>query len=334
MAAKRALITGTTGQDGSYLAELLLARGYEVYGIVPPDGREYAWTALPETIRKLVTLYTTTVEAENGVRLAVEKARPHECYHLAAQSFAGDDAARERETLATNILGTQNVLAALVRAVPDCRFFFAGSSEQFGDAEESPQSERTPFRPRSVYGISKCAGFELTRFYRDQRGLHASCALLFNHESPRRGPAFVTRRISQGVARIAAGKARELALGDLDARRDWGWAPEYAEAMWLMLQQPAPGDYVIATGEAHSVREFAELAFASVGLDYREFVKTEDSLKRSPEGVERVGDPRNAFERLGWRARKPFEEIVREMVMADCEAEGVSPAAVAKTRAR
>ena len=289
-------------------------------------------TALSKQTQTRVTLHAAQIEDDSGVRRAIEASRPDECYHLAAQSFAGADSERERETLSTNIVGTHNVLAALVHGAPDCRLFFAGSSEQFGDPEESPQSERTPFQPRSVYGISKTAGYGLVRHYRERRGLRASCGLLFNHESPRRGPAFVTRKISLGVARIAAGKARELILGGLDARRDWGWAPEYVQAMWLMLQQPEPDDYVIATGETHSVREFAERAFAAAGLDYQQYVRIDGSLQRPPETVERVGDARKARDRLGWRARKPFAEIVREMVASDCELEGVESAAAARMR--
>lgn len=323
MAGKRALITGISGQDGSYLAELLLDRGYEVHGIVPATHASSGHGALPARIQSLVGLYPTRIEDEAGVRHAVETVRPAECYHLAAQSFAGADPALERETLATNISGTHNLLAVLVQRAPNCRLFFAGSSEQFGDAEESPQSERTAFRPVSVYGISKTAGCELVRYYRVRRGLHASCGLLFNHESPRRGAAFVTRKISLGAARIAAGKASELTLGGLDARRDWGWAPEYVEAMWRMLQQTEPDDYVVATGQAHSVREFAEQAFSAAGLDFEKYVRIDPSLTRPPERVERVGDAGKAWSRLGWRARKPFSEIVREMVTADCAAEGM-----------
>ena len=204
MAGKRALITGISGQDGSYLAELLHDRGYEVHGIVPAGGSPSGQSALPALVQSQVELHPTLIEEEAGVRHVVEAVHPEECYHLAAQSFAGADPALERETLSTNISGTHNILSALVQSAPNCRLFFAGSSEQFGDAEESPQSERTAFRPVSVYGISKTAGCDLVRYYRRQRGLHASCGLLFNHESPRRGAAFVTRKISLGIARIAA----------------------------------------------------------------------------------------------------------------------------------
>lgn len=330
MAGKRGLITGISGQDGSYLAELLLERGYQVHGIVPASHSSSGQSALPAQIQSQVELHPALIEDEARVWQVVETVRPEECYHLAAQSFAGADSALERETLSTNISGTHNLLAALVQCAPGCRLFFAGSSEQFGEPEESPQSERTAFRPVSIYGISKTAGCELVRYYRRRRGLHASCGLLFNHESPRRGAAFVTRKISLGVARIAAGKARELTLGGLDARRDWGWAPEYAEAMWRMLQRTEPDDYVIATGETHSVREFAEKAFAAAELDYEKYIRIDDSLARPPELVERVGDPGKAREQLGWRARKPFSEIVREMVAADCAAEGVD--SIAKLR--
>lgn len=232
----------------------------------------------------------------------------------------------EFSTLNTNINGTHFLLAGIKNIVPSCRFYFAASSEMFGHAEEVPQTERTRFHPRSAYGISKVAGFELTRNYREAYGLHATNGILFNHESPRRGYEFVTRKIYSGVARILAGKAKELRLGNLDAKRDWGHAREYVEAMWLMLQQPEPDDYIIATGETHSVREFAELAFAHVGLDYRDYVVSDPALYRPAEVSLLLGDASKARERLGWQPRTTFKELVREMVEYDCRALGVGSA--------
>jgi GDPmannose 4,6-dehydratase len=254
----------------------------------------------------------------------IEEVQPDECYHLAAQSFVSYSFDDEFSTLNTNINGTHFLLAALKSRAPKCRFYFAGSSEMFGMADEAPQTESTRFHPRSSYGISKVAGFHLTRNYREAYGMHASNGILFNHESPRRGFEFVTRKITSGVARILAGHSAELRLGNLDALRDWGHAREYVEAMWLMLQQPAPDDYVVATGECHSVREFAELAFAHVGLDYRNYIKAAPELFRPAEVNLLQGDSSKAKTALGWRHRIGFEKLVREMVDEDCRALGVA----------
>jgi GDP-D-mannose dehydratase len=231
-------------------------------------------------------------------------------------SYSFDD---EFSTLNININGTHYLLAALKILAPQCRFYFAGSSEMFGKADQVPQDERTRFHPRSIYGISKVAGFELTRNYREAYGTHASAGILFNHESPRRGYEFVTRKITSGVARILAKKAQTLKLGNLDAKRDWGHAREYVEAMWLMMQQDQPDDYVIATGQTHSVREFAELAFSSVGLEYEKYLVIDPTLYRSTEANPLVGDSSKAQKQLPWRPRTGFAELVREMVEADCK---------------
>jgi GDPmannose 4,6-dehydratase len=257
---------------------------------------------------------------------------PDECYHLAAQSFVSYSFDDEFSTLNANINGTHYLLAAAKNIVPGCRFYFAGSSEMFGKADEVPQTEHTRFHPRSTYGISKVAGFDLTRNYREAYGMHASSGILFNHESPRRGFEFVTRKITSGVARIAAGKSKELRLGNLDAKRDWGHAREYVQAMWLMLQQPEPDDYVIATGQTHTVREFAELAFAHAGLDYRDYVTPDADLFRPAEVNILQGDASKARQKLGWEHRIGFEALVREMVEADCLALGVEPKARASAR--
>src|SRR5437773_9461948 len=250
MSAKRALITGITGQDGSYLAELLLEKGYSVHGIVRRvalEDPEHRLSRL-HPFRPQVTLHAASLESYASIHQVVAAVEPDECYHLAAQSFVSYSFDDEFSTLNANINGTHYLLAAVKNIVPRCRFYFAGSSEMFGKADEVPQTEHTRFHPRSTYGISKVAGFELTRNYREAYGLHASSGILFNHESPRRGYEFVTRKITAGVARIAAGKQSQVALGNVAALRDWGHAREYVHAMWLMLQQDQPDDYVIATG--------------------------------------------------------------------------------------
>ena len=322
MVKRRALITGITGQDGSYLLELLLAKGYEVHGIVRRVALEDPEHRLSRIIshRDQVQLHPASLESYASLHQVVARVAPDECYHLAAQSFVSYSFDNEFSTLNANINGTHFLLSALKNNAPACRIYFAGSSEMFGKVEESPQNERSRFHPRSTYGISKVAGFDLTRNYREAYGLHASSGILFNHESPRRGYEFVTRRISSGVARIVAGAQTELRLGNLDAQRDWGHAREYVEAMWLMLQQPEPDDYVVATGEMHSVRDFAAAAFAWVGLDYRNFVVNDPVLFRPAEVNQLLGDASKARERLGWRAHTSFQELVREMVEADCRA--------------
>lgn len=325
MAAKRALITGITGQDGSYLAEFLLEKGYEVHGIVRRvalEDPEHRLSRLTGVLDRIV-LHAASLESYASLHQVVEKVRPDECYHLAAQSFVSYSFDDEFSTLNVNINGTHYLLAAIKNLAPACRFYFAGSSEMFGRAEQVPQNELTRFHPRSSYGISKVAGYELTRNYREAYGLHASSGILFNHESPRRGFEFVTRKISSGVARIRAGRARELRLGNLEARRDWGHAREYVKAMWAMLQQPVPDDYVIATGENHSVREFAELAFSIAGMDYRDYVVSDPALHRPAEVNALLGDCSKAKAKLGWDYRISFEELVREMVESDCRLLGV-----------
>jgi GDPmannose 4,6-dehydratase len=323
---RRALITGITGQDGSYLAELLLAKGYEVHGAVrrvaleDPEHRLLRLSA----VRDRVVLHAASLESFASVYRLVAKTAPDECYHLAAQSFVSYSFDDEFSTLNTNINGTHFLLSAVKDLAPQCRFYFAGSSEMFGKAEELPQTENTRFHPRSSYGISKVCGFELTRNYREAYGLHASSGILFNHESPRRGFEFVTRKITSGVARILAGQSKSMPLGNLEAKRDWGHAREYVQAMWLMLQQPEPEDYVVATGETHSVREFVELAFSHVGLNYRDYVATDPTLFRPAEVNLLLGDSTKARTQLGWTSRISFEALVREMVEADCRTLGIT----------
>lgn len=325
MEKRRALITGITGQDGSYLAEFLLSKGYEVYGLV----RRVALEDPAHRLRRIahiqgeVHLQAGSLESFPSCYQVLRVVHPHECYHLAAQSFVSYSFDDEFSTLNTNINGTHFMLAALKDLAPECRFYFAGSSEMFGKVAEMPQTETTRFHPRSAYGISKVAGFEITRNYREAYGLHASSGILFNHESPRRGFEFVTRKITSGVARILSGQARELRLGNLEAQRDWGHAADYIEAMWMMLQQEQPDDYVVATGETHSVREFAELAFGLAGLDYRQYVVNDSQLYRPAEVELLIGNPAKARTVLGWQARTKFRALVEEMVKADCAAVGI-----------
>jgi GDPmannose 4,6-dehydratase len=324
---RRALITGITGQDGSYLAELLVAKGYEVHGIVRRVALEDPAHRLSRlsSVLDRVKLHPASIESYASVFQVVAEIVPHECYHLAAQSFVSYSFDDEFSTFNVNINGTHFLLAALRTAAPHCLFYFAGTSEMFGKAVQVPQTEDTPFHPRSSYGISKLCGFELTRNYREAYGLHATSGILFNHESPRRGYEFVTRKITSGIARILAGQATELQLGNLDAKRDWGHAGEYVEAMWLMLQQPEPEDYVIATGETHSVQEFVELAFSHAGLDYRQYVRSAPQLFRPAEVNILLGDAAKARKKLGWEPKIKFEKLVREMVEADCRALGCWP---------
>jgi GDPmannose 4,6-dehydratase len=332
---RRALITGITGQDGSYLAELLVSKGYEVHGIVrrialeDPEHR----LARLSAVRDRVKLHAASLESYASIYQVVASIVPDECYHLAAQSFVSYAFDDEFSTLNANINGTHFLLAAVKNLAPHCRFYFAGSSEMFGKAEQVPQNELTPFHPRSSYGISKVCGFELTRNYREAYGLHGSSGILFNHESPRRGYEFVTRKITSGIARILVGKTKQLKLGNLDAKRDWGHAREYVHAMWLMLQQTDPDDYVVATGETHSVREFVEAAFAFADLDYREFVVTDPDLFRPAEVNILLGDATKAHQRLGWRHKATFRQLVQEMLEADCRSLGISLPTAAKVSA-
>jgi GDPmannose 4,6-dehydratase len=316
---KTALITGITGQDGSYLAELLLEQGYRVHGVVrrvaieDPDHRMWRIRHLLDDLE----LHAASLESYASIFKVLSRVRPDECYHLAAQSFVSYSFEDEFSTLNTNINGTHHMLAAVKEVVPTCRFYFAASSEMFGQVRETPQREATPFHPRSAYGISKVAGFELTRNYREAYGLHATSGILYNHESPRRGFEFVTRKITSHVAKIKLGLADRLPLGNLDAQRDWGHARDYVRAMWLMLRQDRPEDYVIATGQTHSVRQFAEAAFAHVGLDYRDHVFTDPQLFRPAEVHLLLGDPARARRALGWSPTCSFETLVEEMVEED-----------------
>jgi GDPmannose 4,6-dehydratase len=319
--AKKALITGITGQDGSYLAEHLLSQGYEVHGIVRR-------VAFEDPIRRLARissivddlhLHSASLESYASVFSVMAANKFDECYHLAAQSFVAESFMDGFSTMNTNINGTHFVLEAIHQTNSDCRFYFAGSSEMFGKVQEVPQKETTRFHPRSPYGISKCAGFELTRNYREAYDMFCCSGILFNHESPRRGFEFVTRKISNGVARIKEGLTDSLALGNLDARRDWGHAKDYVKAMHLMLQQDQPDDFVVATGETYAVRQFCEYAFERAGLDYQKYVKIDERFLRPAEVELLVGDATRARQVLGWKPEYNLKSLVEEMVDNDLQ---------------
>jgi GDPmannose 4,6-dehydratase len=319
--SRRALITGITGQDGSYLAELLLAKGYEVHGLVRRVALEDSAHRLKRigSIRHRVQLRAGSLESFPSIHKVLRAAMPDECYHLAAQSFVSYSFDDEFSTFHTNINGTHYMLAALKDVAPQCRFYFAGSSEMFGKAVEIPQTETTRFHPRSAYGISKVAGFDLTRNYREAYGMHASSGILFNHESPRRGETFLTRKVTRAAARIKAGLDEVLYLGNLDAVRDWGYAKEYVEAMWLMLQADEPSDYVVATGTAYTVRDFVQFAFDHVGLDWERYVRFDERYLRPAEVDALIGDASRAAELLGWKPRTLTPDLAKIMVDADRE---------------
>lgn len=316
---KKALITGITGQDGSFLAEYLTSLGYEVHGIVrrvaleDPDRRLFRI----RNILDKVILHPGELESYASVFKVVQQIRPDECYHLAAQSFVSYSFDDEFSTININIDGTHYLLSAVKDLCPDCKFYFAGSSEMFGNPNITPQNEATPFHPRSPYGISKVAGFYFTQNYREAYKLFACSGILFNHESERRGYEFVTRKITSAVANIKAGNQKEIRLGNLSARRDWGYAPEYVRAMWKMLQQDQADDYVIATGRSHTVQEFVEAAFAVVDLNWQDHVVIDPVLYRPAEVNELCGDASKAMATLGWSPQFVFEDIVRIMVEAD-----------------
>jgi GDPmannose 4,6-dehydratase len=335
---KRALITGITGQDGSYLAEYLLGLGYEVHGLVRRVALETPETRFSRISHLLdrITLHPANLESYASIFHIFSKHDFHECYHLAAQSFVAESFTDGFSTMNTNINGTHYVLAALRELRPGCRFYFAGSSEMFGNVSEVPQTESTAFQPRSPYGISKVAGFHLTRNYREAYGLYCVSGIMFNHESPRRGFEFVTRKITSTVARIKAGLASELRIGNLEAKRDWGHAKDYVRAMHTMLQLPEADDFVIATGKTHSVRELCELAFAEVDLDYREFVKVDERYYRPTEIDLLVGDASKARRVLGWEPTYTFSELINEMLAADLavNTEGVSRKGAKRAKAQ
>jgi GDPmannose 4,6-dehydratase len=324
---KTALITGITGQDGSYLAELLLDKGYAVYGIVRRSSSENFQRI--EHLRSRITLLQADLLDQSSLVAALEQAQPHEVYNLAAQSFVPTSWQQPVLTAEFTALGVTRLLDALRQACPKARFYQASSSEMFGKVRETPQKETTPFYPRSPYGVAKVYGHYITVNYRESYGLFACSGILFNHESPRRGLEFVTRKITHGVARIKLGLCDELRLGNLEAKRDWGFAGDYVRAMWLMLQQEEPDDYVVGTGETHSVEEFVRIAFDHAGLDWRRHVVIDPRFYRPAEVDLLLGDATKARRVLGWEPDMSFEQMVRVMVDADLAAlrPAVKPAA-------
>ena len=320
--AGRALITGITGQDGSYLADLLLEKGYDVHGMVRRSSTESF-----ERIAHLqsfiddgrLTLHQADLLDESSLVRVLQRVDPGEVYNLAAQSFVPTSWEEPSLTGEFTALGVTRLLEAVRFVDPELRFYQASSSEMFGNVRETPQNEDTPFYPRSPYGVAKVYGHHITVNYRESFGIHAVSGILFNHESPRRGREFVTRKISEGVAKVALGLADKLLLGNLDARRDWGYAPEYVDAMWRMLQQPKPENYVVGTGEHHTPREFLELAATHVGLDPADFVRTDAALLRPAEVDSLLADPSKARSQLGWEPRTNFRELVEIMVESDLE---------------
>ena len=327
---RRALITGITGQDGSYLAELLLSKGYEVHGLIRRSssfstGRIDHLYRDPHQREVPLHLYYGDLADSSSLINSLNRIKPDEVYNLGAQSHVKVSFEMPEFTADTTGMGTLRLLEAVRHADWPIRFYQAGSSEMFGMVSESPQSERTPFHPRSPYAVSKVFAHWMTIQYRDAYGLFAANGILFNHESPRRGATFVTRKVTRGIAAILGGHEKKLYLGNLDARRDWGYAPEYVEAMWQMLQQSSPDDFVVATGEMHSVREFVELAFSLVGLDWHELVEIDPRYLRPTEVDELCGDATKAREHLGWRPRTTFSELVRLMLEADLREAGLDP---------
>lgn len=316
---KKALITGVAGQDGSYLAELLLAQGYEVHGIVRRIAIEDTEHKLKNlrSILDRIHLHVASLDNVLSMIKVIKDLVPDECYHLAASSFVSYSFEDEISILNNNVNSTHYLLAAIREFSPHCRVYFAGTSEMFGTVSQSPQGENTPFNPRSMYGISKVASYHLVKNYRQQYGLFACSGILYNHESPRRGYEFVTRKIVSSAVKIKLDLQDTLTLGNLDAYRDWGYAPDYVQAMWLMLQSDQPDDYVVATGETHSVREFVAAVFSGLGLDYEKYVKVDPSFFRPAEKVQLCGNPAKAVERLGWQRTNSFQRIVEEMVASE-----------------
>ena len=314
---KRALITGITGQDGSYLAELLLDKGYEVFGLV-----RRASTPSTERIEHIldrITLVVGEMTDQTSLIEAMEASQADEVYNLAAQSFVGDSWTVPVSTGDVDGLGVTRLLEAIRRVKPEARFYQAATSEMYGKVHEIPQTETTPFHPRSPYGVGKVYGYFITLNYRESYDLFAANGILFNHESPRRGLEFVTRKITEHVAKIKLGRATELRLGNLDSKRDWGFAGDYVEGMWRILQADAPDDYVLATGETHTVREFCEIAFSRAGLDYQDHVVVDPRFVRPAEVELLLGDPTKAKTHLGWEPKVSFRGLVEMMVDADME---------------
>jgi len=315
--SKTALITGVTGQDGAYLAQLLLKKGYDVHGLIARRSTDPTWRLKELRIHDDVRLINGDLTDTSSLMRAVEKARPTEVYNLAAQSFVGSSWDQPEFTGNVDAIGVTRLLEAIRIVSPGSRFYQASTSEMFGRVQNEKQDEETAFYPRSPYGVAKLYGHWITKNYRESFSLHASSGILFNHESPLRGIEFVTRKITDGVARIKLGKAGELRLGNVDAKRDWGFAGDYVEGMWLMLQQDQPDDYVLATGETQTVREFCRLAFSHVELDYERYVKMDPAYMRPAEVEVLLGNPSKAQRKLGWSPRTSLQQLVEMMLEAD-----------------
>jgi GDPmannose 4,6-dehydratase len=316
---RKALITGIAGQDGSYLAELLVSKGYQVHGVVRRE-------TLEDTPRRLINLseiidsvqlHVGSIDNHLSIHKIISRVMPDECYHLASSSFVSYNFDDEFSMVANNFTATHALMASIKELVPSCRVYYAGSSEMFGDTSVSPQNESTPFNPRSVYGISKLAAFHLARNYRVHHKLYVAAGILYNHESPRRGYQFVTRKITSTVAKIHLGLTEALEVGNIDARRDWGYSPDYVRAMHAMVQLDNPADFVVATGELHTVRDFLAQAFSVVGLDYQVYTRINPLHFRPSEAIPLCGDASKAHHALNWKPTKSFKDIVEEMVLAD-----------------
>jgi GDPmannose 4,6-dehydratase len=316
---KKALITGITGQDGSYLAELLISKKYEVHGIIRRvalgDYNKRLWRL--KNILKKIKLHSASLESYASLAIIIQKIKPDEIYHLAAQSYIDYAFKDEFSTMNTNINGTHHLLSIVKNFSPKSKFYFAGSSEMFGKVTEIPQKETTRFYPRSTYGISKCAGYELTRNYREAYNLFCCSGILFNHESPRRGEEFVSRKITRAIANIKLRKQKYLMLGNIHSKRDWGHAKDYVKAMWLMLQKKKAEDFVVGTGKQYSVLEFVKIAFKSVKLNYKNFLKIDRKLLRPAEVDSLLADSTKAKKKLQWKPKITFKEMIKEMVLYD-----------------
>lgn len=317
----KALITGVSGQDGSYLAELLLDKGYEVHGIIRRESledKEHKLENLTHIIDK-IHLHVCSIDNHLGIYKIVSLVKPNECYHLAASSFVSYSFDDESSVLSSNFNSTHYLLSSIKELCPDCRFYFAGSSEMFGDAETTPQNENTKFNPRSVYGIAKLASYHLVKNYRKQHGLFASSGILFNHESPRRGYEFVTKKIVSSAVKIKLNMVDAIELGSVDSLRDWGYAKDYVEGMTMILAYEHPDDFVLATGKLHSVREFLKITFDILGLDYTRYLRINQHYIRPTESIALCGDYTKAKEKLGWQPKMGFMEMIEEMIQSEIE---------------
>lgn len=315
---KKAIITGITGQDGSYMAEFLLEKGYEVHGIVRRESLEDndKLNNIKHIMNKLI-LHEGSLNDHLTIYKIFSKVLPDECYHLSASSFVNYSFNDEFQTMNNNFNSTHYLLSTIREVKKECKFYFAGSSEMFGEPNESPQTENTPFNPKSIYGISKVSSHYLLKNYREKENIFACTGIMYNHESPRRGSQFVTKKIISSAVKIKLGLQNELHLGNIDAKRDWGYAPEYAEAMWQILQGDKADDYIIATGVLHTVREFLEITFSYLGLDYKDYVVIDPKFFRASEHNPLCGNPKKIKERIGWEHTKNLEEIIKEMIDAE-----------------